>query len=186
MIEKMIQKLIPALFALAFVVFFLLLVGPSLAQAQEVAVPATEVEPVAVEAANLYLVEDVVVIGVLFIILALLTLLGASIAALWRSAPGWMGDLVKPLVDGLLKAGYDYTTKTINPIDNEIYKAIESVVRDLFTEEFAALKEQINKPPLSIFEADSAIYGSPNNSGHRDDDNDLPDPVLADPVPTGG
>ena len=141
-----------------------LLAAPLLAQ-------EVEVEPVAVEATNLYMVEDIVVIGVLFIILALLVLLGASIAALWRSAPGWMGDLVKPLVDGVLATAIDYTTKTENTIDDELMK----VIREELLGNPAVIAE-------SVLKVDAAVFGTNHSGG----DPDLLDPVLADPVPTGG
>jgi hypothetical protein len=147
--------------------------------AQEVEAPVTEVEPVVVDDANLYVVEDVVVNGVLFIILALLTLLGAAIVAVWRSAPAWMGNSLTPLVDGVLKLASDYATKTPGKLDDEFINAIRAII----TKEMLAYTEQLKVAP-SVAYLDKKIYGDSSNTSGRD--NDLGEPVLADAVPSGG
>ena len=135
------------------------------------------VEPVAVDSANLYMIEDVVINGVLFIILALLILVGGSLVAVWRSAPAWMGNSITPLVDGILKLASDYAAKTSNTMDDELIKTI----RDLITKELLVYTAQIEVSP-SVLAVDKAIYGANHSGG----DNDLGDPIPANPVPLGG
>ena len=123
MMIKRMQYIIPAIFVL--MALFMVSVAGTLAQDGEVIV-----EPIEIDGATVYMVNDIVVIGVMFIILALLSLVGASIAALWKSAPGWIGDLILPVIDGALKIGDDIAGRTITPIDNGLMEAIRIVIKE--------------------------------------------------------
>lgn len=147
------------------------------AVAQEVVSPnATAVEA---DFTDLHMIDgdiaEIIIIGVLFVVLALLVLLGGSITALWRSAPGWMNELMKPLADAALNKADAFAELTPTPIDDALLDRIRKIILEEILLMETTKSESLSAAP-TIQQLDDVMFG----------DNKQTPPPAADPVPTGG
>ncbi len=78
--------------------------------------------------------SNTLVIGVLFVCIALCTLAGGQTYALYNSAPTWMQEIVKPLADIAMRQLDDYVTKTPTKIDDAMRDELKVIVGMFFAE----------------------------------------------------
>lgn len=78
-----------------------------------------------------------VVIGLLFILMVSLTVLGYSIRQLAQSAPAWMRELIKPMINQALQGVELVTDATPNTIDDDLLKEIHKIIDGILNSETA-------------------------------------------------
>ena len=124
------------LIALGMIVLLCLLAIPLAAQEQETENPQP-VQPTYL-ADGIYTVNETVIIGALFIVGALIGLIAAYGVLLYKSAPSWLRDMIKPLAD-LATQRVDALVKTTpNELDDELWLKIKARLQKEFAGQIVA------------------------------------------------
>jgi len=115
------------LLVVLLIVMLVLSVSPVMAQDEMVVDYGTQV----IQANPDNQLFQFVVIGLLFILIVALFVLGYSIRQLSQSAPAWLNQLAKPLVEQALTGVELITDATPNVIDDELLKEIRKIVANI-------------------------------------------------------
>jgi len=147
-------------------------------------VGAQESDPVMVALGNGVMVDEMVVIGVAFFLVAMLGLFGTQAVLLYRSTPPMIQGVIKMLADLVEKPVDRVIETTPSKADDELWDMFKDKLRAMLREELEAilLKEERVTVAESVKAMDEAIFGA--NSRAQGDGGD--DGVLGDPVPMGG